>query len=141
MTLAAPLIHKADVAALNANPAKAALQALGVVFPAGITVNPAQGQGLPYVVVGSDTESQEAGAKDGVATDVTHTLTVYAETQGRAKDIASAVVTGLMSRRTLAGTPYVLAATLDAYGPPVRQSGTTAWGVLLRLRYSTEQPR
>lgn len=141
MTSAAYALHLAAVAALRAD---ATLTGLGIAEDRDVTVEPSQGQALPYLVLTGPTEAERGKTSTSAFSDATVSLTAFAATLDRAMDLAEAAAAALADRDSpLTASGFTVAgARLDLLGPPQRDPGTEAarpWGVPLRVRYTVSR--
>lgn len=159
MIPASGLIHNAAFDALTTGEGLAKLKAAGVKNPAGtggkaggVTVNPADGQALPYVEFGQGTEADRDRSTDTRSSDVTLTSTIRAKSLNDCHAIAKVLVEETVrvlplgeaadEGRPADGTePYVTDATLDLYGPGIEDGGDSpVWTMPVRVRYRVFQP-
>jgi hypothetical protein len=62
------------------------------------SVNPAAGKALPYGVLGNDTENDAFSTKSTEGGVLTHTLRIYAKSDGEARRLASIAIADLTDR-------------------------------------------
>ena len=137
-------LRAACITLLTTGPGLAALVSAGVPAPAsgGVTVEPHDGQALPYVEVQGTTDAEGERSNVTRTTSSTITMVVRAERLAQAEAIADVVVAQLARRVSVSGQTTVLG-SLDLYGPAYRDAGIDAgpqvWSLPVRLRYALFQ--
>lgn len=155
MTTTTPALRKACIALLTTGAGEAALVAAGVASPAagGVSVEPEQGQRLPYVEVQGATEVETDRSTSTRSTSSTITMVVRAARLSDAESVAAVVVQTLGRRIDVPGLDGPgasaegftnTAGTVDLNGPAYRDEGDAGgsravWSIPLRFRYQLTQ--
>ncbi len=134
-----PDLYLACYAALTTGAGEAALEALGVAVPAGVTPGVPQGGVLPYLRLDEETERESAllADKSGTSNEYTQSGTAWATSKQTARLIAAAAVAALITPGAVTLAGYrVRRPSIDLFDTlPANPAEPGVYGAAFRVRF------